>query len=66
MTAANDISAAPPSRTYSRRSRHGRVAYEIGRRILRGDWQPGTTLPTEAELDPTWRLAARLREAIRC
>jgi len=66
VTAANDISAAPPSRTYSRRSRHGRVAYEIGRRILRGDWQPGTTLPTEAELGSDLGVSrSALREAIK-
>ena len=35
------------SRTFSRRSIHGQVAHEIGMRIVRGDYAPGTTLPTE-------------------
>ncbi|NBB83993.1 MAG: FCD domain-containing protein [Alphaproteobacteria bacterium] len=66
MTAASDIGAPPPTRTYSRRSRHGRVAYEIGRRILRGDWAPGSTLPTEAELGADLGVSrSALREAIK-
>jgi len=37
------------SRTFSRRSIHGQVAHEIGQRIVRGDYQPGSTLPTEID-----------------
>lgn len=35
------------SRTFSRRSIHGQVAHEIGMRIVRGDYAPGSILPTE-------------------
>ncbi|MEM7025783.1 MAG: FadR/GntR family transcriptional regulator [Pseudomonadota bacterium] len=38
------------TRTYSRRSLHGQVAHEIAKRIMRGDFAPGQSLPSEAEL----------------
>jgi len=53
-------------RTYSRRRLHGRVVYELGGRILRGDWPPGATLPTEAELGGELGVSrSALREAIK-
>ena len=35
-----------PSRMFSQRSIHGRIAHEIGQQILRGDLAPGEVLPT--------------------
>src|SRR6201999_1764326 len=45
---------------------HGRVAYELGTEILRGDFPPGSTLPREAELMERFGVSRTvLREALR-
>lgn len=54
------------SRTFSRRSIHGQVAHEIGLRILRGDFPPGTLLPTEATFSLDLNISrTAYREAIK-
>jgi DNA-binding FadR family transcriptional regulator len=53
-------------RTYSTRSLHGQVAHQIGGRILRGDLQPGQSLPNEAHLSEEMNVSrTALREAIK-
>lgn len=37
----------PSSRTFSRRSLHGQIAHELGLRLVRGDYPPGSLMPTE-------------------
>jgi DNA-binding FadR family transcriptional regulator len=45
---------------------HGRVAYELGTEILRGDFLPASTLPREAELMERFGVSRTvLREALR-
>jgi DNA-binding FadR family transcriptional regulator len=45
---------------------HGRVAYELGTEILRGDFPPASTLPREAELMERFGVSRTvLREALR-
>ncbi|MDE1179537.1 FadR/GntR family transcriptional regulator [Paraburkholderia sp.] len=45
---------------------HGRVAYELGTAILRGDFAPESILPREAELMQTFGVSRTvLREALR-
>ncbi len=53
-------------RTFSRRNVHGRVAHEIGARIIRGELVPGDTLPNEADLSAELNVSrTALREAIK-
>lgn len=53
-------------RTFSKRSIHGRVAHEIGRRIVIGDLIPGTILPNESDLSAEMSVSrTALREAIK-
>lgn len=53
-------------KTFSRRSRHGQIAVEIGMRIVRGDLPPGTVLPNEADLSDQFSVSrTALREAIK-
>lgn len=53
-------------RTFSRRSLHGQVAHDIGTRIVRGDLEPGETLPNEADLSAALKVSrTALREAIK-
>jgi DNA-binding FadR family transcriptional regulator len=55
-----------PSRTFSQSSIHGRIAHEIGQRILRGDLVPGETLPSENDLGSGFGVSRTvLREAIK-
>jgi DNA-binding FadR family transcriptional regulator len=55
-----------PSRTFSQSSIHGRIAHEIGQQILRGDLEPGETLPRESELGAGLGVSRTvLREAIK-
>lgn len=57
---------APSSRTFSRRSLHGQVAHDIGRRILGGLVKPGELLPSETELSQRLGVSrTALREAIK-
>lgn len=52
--------------TYPARSLHGQVVHEIGRRILRGEWQSGHPLPSEGELTTELNVSRTvLREAIK-
>lgn len=54
------------SRTFSRRSIHGQIAHEIGQRILRGDFPPGTVLPNESAFSIELKVSrTALREAIK-
>ena len=54
------------SRTFSRRSIHGQIAHEIGQRILRGDFAPGSALPNEAAFSLELNVSrTALREAIK-
>ena len=56
----------PSSRTFSRRSLHGQVAHDIGRRILGGLVKPGELLPSETELSQRLGVSrTALREAIK-
>ncbi|HEY1382594.1 MAG TPA: FadR/GntR family transcriptional regulator [Dongiaceae bacterium] len=55
-----------PSRTFSQRSIHGRIAHEIGQQILRGDLAPGEVLPNETDLGADFGVSRTvLREAIK-
>lgn len=55
-----------PSRTFSQRSIHGRIAHEIGQQILRGDLEPGEILPSETDLGAEFGVSRTvLREAIK-
>jgi DNA-binding FadR family transcriptional regulator len=55
-----------PSRMFSQRSIHGRIAHEIGQQILRGDLQPGEVLPNEIDLGAGFGVSRTvLREAIK-
>ena len=55
-----------PSRMFSQRSIHGRIAHEIGQQILRGDVQPGEVLPNEVDLGAEFGVSRTvLREAIK-
>jgi DNA-binding FadR family transcriptional regulator len=55
-----------PSRMFSQRSIHGRIAHEIGQQILRGDLQPGEVLPNEIDLGAAFGVSRTvLREAIK-
>ncbi|MGK9165457.1 FadR family transcriptional regulator [Inquilinus limosus] len=54
------------SKTFSRRSLHGQIAYDIGTRIVRGDIPPGTVLPNESDLSIQFSVSrTALREAIK-
>ena len=54
------------TRTFSRRSIHGRIAHEIGGSILRGELAPGEVLPSEAALGQEFGVSRTvLREAIK-
>lgn len=54
------------SKTFSRRSLHGQIAYDIGTRIVRGDIPPGTVLPNESDLSTQFSVSrTALREAIK-
>ena len=54
------------SRIFSRRSIHGRIAHEIGQRILHGDLAPGEVLPSEVALGLQFGVSRTvLREAIK-
>ena len=58
--------SSPSSRTFSRRSLHGQVAHDIGRRILGGLVKPGELLPSETELSQRLGVSrTALREAIK-
>jgi len=53
-------------KTFSRRSLHGQIAYDIGTRIVRGDILPGTVLPNESDLSNQFSVSrTALREAIK-
>lgn len=55
-----------PSRMFSQRSIHGRIAHEIGQQILRGDLAPGEVLPSEIDLGVGMGVSRTvLREAIK-
>jgi DNA-binding FadR family transcriptional regulator len=55
-----------PSRMFSQRSIHGRIAHEIGQQILRGDLAPGEVLPNETDLGAEFGISRTvLREAIK-
>ncbi len=55
-----------PSRTFSQRSIHGRIAHEIGQQILRGDLAPGEVLPSEIDLGTDFGVSRTvMREAIK-
>ena len=55
-----------PSRMFSQRSIHGRIAHEIGQQILRGDLAPGEVLPNETDLGADFGVSRTvLREAIK-
>ncbi|HEX6120559.1 MAG TPA: FadR/GntR family transcriptional regulator [Dongiaceae bacterium] len=55
-----------PSRTFSQSCIHGRIAHEIGQRILCGDLVPGETLPSENDLGSGFGVSRTvLREAIK-
>lgn len=55
-----------PSRMFSQRSIHGRIAHEIGQQILRGDLEPGQVLPSEVDLGGDFGVSRTvLREAIK-
>ena len=55
-----------PSRMFSQRSIHGRIAHEIGQQILRGDLAPGEVLPSEIDLGIGFGVSRTvLREAIK-
>lgn len=52
--------------TYPARSLHGQVVHEMGRRILRGEWQSGHSLPSEGNLTAELKVSRTvLREAIK-
>jgi len=54
------------SRTFSRLSLHGRVAHDLGLRVLRGELLPGTVLPTEEAFSAELGVSrTALREAIK-
>ncbi|MDH5355607.1 MAG: GntR family transcriptional regulator, partial [Gammaproteobacteria bacterium] len=54
------------SRTFSRRSIHGQIAHEIGLRIVRGDYPPGSLLPTEDQFCTELEVSrTSLREAFK-
>ncbi len=54
------------SRTYSKRSRHGQVAHEIGIRIMSGELAIGATPPNEAEFSGRLNVSrTALRESIK-
>src|SRR5262249_42971176 len=58
--------SSPSPRTFSRRSLHGQVAHDIGRRILGGLVKPGELLPSETELSQQLGVSrTALREAIK-
>ena len=58
--------ASSSSRTFSRRSLHGQVVHEIGRRILGGLVKPGELLPSETELSQRLGVSrTALREALK-
>jgi DNA-binding FadR family transcriptional regulator len=51
---------------YSKRSLHGQVAHDLGRRILRGELAPGAVFPNEAEFSASLSVSrTALREAIK-
>jgi DNA-binding FadR family transcriptional regulator len=50
MMIDNMLAAYKSSKTISNRSLHGRVANELGERIIRGDLKPGEVLPNEFDL----------------
>src|SRR5919108_4693168 len=52
-------------RTYPRRGLHGAVVHEIGVRIVRGELEPGDTLPENGLLDESGVSRTVLREAIK-
>src|SRR5919198_5501039 len=52
-------------RTYPRRGLHGAVVHEIGVRIVRGELEPGDTLPENGLLDEAGVSRTVLREAIK-
>jgi DNA-binding FadR family transcriptional regulator len=57
---------SPSAGRFSRRSLHGQVAHDIGRRILGGLVKPGELLPCETELSHTLGVSrTALREAIK-
>lgn len=61
-----DSRLAMNQRTYSSRSLHGQVVHELGLRILRGDYPPGSGLPNEEELSLSLDVSrTALREAIK-
>jgi DNA-binding FadR family transcriptional regulator len=54
------------SRSLMTGSVHTAVAREIGRRILRGDYPPGTALPNEAQWSSTYSVSrSAVREAVK-
>ncbi|MCC7049925.1 MAG: FadR family transcriptional regulator [Alphaproteobacteria bacterium] len=61
-----ELRRARGSRTFSRLSLHGRVAHDLGLRVLRGELPPGTTLPTEEAFSAELGVSrTALREAIK-
>lgn len=60
-----DTYASPPSRLTGS-SVHSAIANEIGMRIVRGDYPPGTILPNEAKWAETFEVSrSAVREAIK-
>ena len=53
-----------PGTTYSDRSVHGQVVHELGRRIIGGQYAPGSVLPNEDALSAEFNVSrTALREA---
>ncbi len=56
----------PQKRLYPTRALHARLAHEIGRRIVSGDYPEGTSLPGESELAAQFGVGRQVvREAIK-
>jgi DNA-binding FadR family transcriptional regulator len=74
LSARTDVPASPVATTVRRpdmawspgSSVHGSLANEIGLRIVRGDYPPGTVLPNEAKWSETFNVSrSAVREAIK-
>ena len=62
----NGLPPTASASTFSRGSLHGKVAHDIGRRILGGSVKPGEFLPSEGELSLSLGVSrTALREAIK-
>lgn len=60
------IGISGPNRTFSRRSLHGQVAHEIGKRIVSGEFPPGSLLPNEVQFSENMQVSrTAFREAMK-